>query len=133
MLINFPHQQQNNIHSLHAFNCKNIVFDFKHFQIFVNITVNTDRKIIIFRNAQLIFIDFTKKTRYYFNVTGTLESLTRHQAEDAIKQAGGKVSSSVSKKTDFVLAGKEPGSKLEKAQQLGVKMINEEEFLKMIK
>jgi len=65
-------------------------------------------------------------------VTGTLENFTRQQIEQAIRQAGGKPSSSVSKKTDFVLAGKEPGSKLDKARKLGVKVINEKQFLEMI-
>jgi len=46
---------------------------------------------------------------------------------------GGKVSSSVSKKTNFVIAGKSPGSKYDKAKQLGIKILNEEEFLKMLK
>ena len=59
------------------------------------------------------------------------ETLTRQQAEQTIKQAGGKTSSSVSKKTDFVLAGKSPGSKLDKAVKLGVKVINEKQFLEM--
>lgn len=67
-----------------------------------------------------------------FVVTGTLEKFSRSEIEKAIKQNGGKVSSSVSKKTDYVLAGAEAGSKLEKAQQLGVKIITEKEFLKMI-
>ena len=65
-------------------------------------------------------------------VTGTLEKFTRPQIEQAIKQAGGKTSSSVSKKTDFVLAGKEPGSKLDRALALGVRIISEKEFLKMV-
>ncbi len=65
-------------------------------------------------------------------VTGTLENLTRQQAEQKIRQAGGKASGSVSKKTDFVLAGENPGSKLDKASKLGVKVINEKQFLKMI-
>jgi len=65
-------------------------------------------------------------------VTGTLENFSRQQAEEAIRQAGGKASSSVSKKTDFVLAGKEPGSKLQKAQKLGVEVINEKQFLDML-
>jgi DNA ligase (NAD+) len=65
-------------------------------------------------------------------VTGSLENFTRQQAEQAIRQAGGKTSSTVSKKTDFVLAGKDPGSKLDKAQQLGVKVIDEKQFLKLI-
>ncbi|MFB0524824.1 MAG: NAD-dependent DNA ligase LigA, partial [Phycisphaerae bacterium] len=65
-------------------------------------------------------------------VTGTLENFTRQQIEQAIRQAGGKPSSSVSKKIDFVLAGKEPGSKLDKARKLGVKVIDEKQFLEMI-
>ncbi|MDD5134053.1 MAG: NAD-dependent DNA ligase LigA [Phycisphaerae bacterium] len=67
-----------------------------------------------------------------FVVTGTLENFSRADIEKAIKQNGGKVSSSVSKKTDFVLAGADAGSKLDKAQQLGVKVINEKQFLEMI-
>jgi len=65
-------------------------------------------------------------------VTGTLENFTRQQAEQAIRQAGAKTSGSISKKTDFVLAGENPGSKLDKALKLGVKVINEKQFLKII-
>jgi DNA ligase (NAD+) len=66
-------------------------------------------------------------------VTGTLENFSRQQIEQTIKENGGKVSSSVSKNTSFVLAGAEPGSKLDKARQLGVKVVDEDEFVKMIK
>ena len=66
-------------------------------------------------------------------VTGTLESLTRDQAEEAIIAAGGKASSSVSKNTAFVLAGASAGSKLAKAESLGVEVISEAEFLKRLK
>ena len=65
-------------------------------------------------------------------VTGTLETMTRQQAQQAITEAGGKASSSVSSKTDFVLAGAEAGGKLEKAQKLGVKVIDEKQFLEML-
>ena len=65
-------------------------------------------------------------------VTGTLKNFTRQQAEYAVRQAGGKTSLSVSRKTDFVLAGKDPGSKLDRAQKLGVKVINEKRFLTLI-
>lgn len=67
-----------------------------------------------------------------FVITGTLPSLSRDQAKDMIKANGGKCTSSVSKNTDYVLAGSEPGSKYEKAEKLGVKIIGEEEFLKLI-
>jgi DNA ligase (NAD+) len=66
-------------------------------------------------------------------VTGTLESLTRDQAEEAIISAGGKAASSVSKNTSFVLAGASAGSKLAKAESLGIEVISEAEFLKRLK
>jgi len=65
-----------------------------------------------------------------FVLTGTLPTLTREEAAAKIEAAGGKVTGSVSKKTDFVLAGAEAGSKLAKAQELGVKILDEAEFLK---
>ena len=68
-----------------------------------------------------------------FVLTGTLSSMTRDEAGEKIKQMGGKVSSSVSKKTSYVVAGENPGSKLDKAQNLGVIILNEDEFNKMIK
>lgn len=67
-----------------------------------------------------------------FVLTGTLPGLSREQATALIEAAGGKVQSSVSKKTSFVLAGEEAGSKLTKAQELGVRIISEEEFRKML-
>lgn len=66
-----------------------------------------------------------------FVLTGSLEKYTRKEAEDIIEKFGGKTSSSVSKKTDYVLAGEEAGSKLTKAQSLGVTIITEDEFEKM--
>ena len=65
-------------------------------------------------------------------VTGTLESFTRQEAEEAIQQAGGKSSSSVSKKTDYVVAGDEAGSKLAKAEKLGVTVLNNDQFKELL-
>jgi DNA ligase (NAD+) len=67
-----------------------------------------------------------------FVLTGTLQTMTRDEASDKIKLRGGKTSSSVSKNTSFVLAGANPGSKLDKAEKLGVIILSEEDFLKMI-
>ncbi len=66
-------------------------------------------------------------------VTGTLSQLSRAEAEEAIRERGGKAAGSVSKKTSLVVAGEAAGSKLTKAQALGIKVIGEEEFLQMLK
>ena len=66
-----------------------------------------------------------------FVLTGTLPTMTREEAAAKIEALGGKVSSSVSKKTDYVLAGEEAGSKLDKAQKLGVKIVTQEDFMKL--
>lgn len=65
-------------------------------------------------------------------VTGTLAGLSRSEAEEAIKSAGGRVTSSVSRSTDFVVVGDSPGSKADKARGLGVEIIDEAEFLRRL-
>ena len=67
-----------------------------------------------------------------FVLTGTLDSLSRDSAKDKIRRLGGEISESVGKKTDYVVAGLEPGSKYDKAKKLGVKIINEKEFLNLL-
>ena len=67
-----------------------------------------------------------------FVLTGTLSRFTRQEAKDKVKTLGGRPSSSVSKKTDYLVAGENPGSKLDKAKDLGVKIIDEEGFAELI-
>lgn len=67
-----------------------------------------------------------------FVLTGTLPGMTREEASALIEKQGGKVSGAVSAKTSFVLAGSEAGSKLTKAESLGIKIIDEAEFKKML-
>ncbi len=66
-------------------------------------------------------------------VTGTLPNLSRNEAKALIESHGGKAAGSVSKKTDYVLAGEAAGSKLTKAQELGITILTEEEFLQLLK
>ena len=66
-------------------------------------------------------------------LTGTLPNYSRDEVQRLIEEAGGRVTGSVSKKTDYVVVGREPGSKLEKARSLGVKTINGDELLKLLK
>jgi len=67
-----------------------------------------------------------------FVITGSLEGFTREDIEELIRRGGGNASSSVSKETDYVVVGKDPGSKFDKAKKLGIKIINEGQFKKMI-
>jgi DNA ligase (NAD+) len=73
---------------------------------------------------------FTGKTVVF---TGALQSMTRDRAKELVESLGGHVSNSVSRKTDLVVVGENPGSKFTRAQQLGIKTINEEEFLSLLR
>lgn len=77
-------------------------------------------------------IQDTKLAGKIFVLTGELKTWTRDEAKDMIRNKGGDVSSSVSKKTDYVIAGEDPGSKYDKAKELGVAIINEDEFRKLL-
>jgi DNA ligase (NAD+) len=79
--------------------------------------------------AKMTGHDFSGKS---FVLTGALQEFTRDEAAALIKERGGKVSGSVSKNTDYVLVGDEPGSKYDKAKELGVKILSEEQFKKLL-
>ena len=91
------------------------------------------------RQAGLIFDHAIKEKKAagrlagkVFVLTGTLPNLTREDAKERIEAAGGKVTGSVSKKTDYVVAGEDPGSKLDKANSLGVAVIGEPELIALL-
>ena len=106
------------------------VYEYFHNTLNIQMLEEFEKYGLIFEN------NIIKKTNELngkiFVLTGSLNSMTRDEAGEKIKQKGGKVSSSVSKKTSYVVAGESPGSKLDKAQNLGVIILSEEEFLKMI-
>jgi DNA ligase (NAD+) len=68
-----------------------------------------------------------------FLFTGTLSQMTREEAEAMVEEAGGKILSGVSKNLNYLVAGEKAGSKLDKAQKLGIPVLTEEEFLEMLK
>jgi DNA ligase (NAD+) len=88
-----------------------------------------DAGVTVARAPRAVSDEFAGKT---FVFTGTLTRFTREEAEAEVKKRGGKAASSVSQQTTYVVAGEKAGSKLEKAQKLGVDVIGEEDFLKMI-
>jgi DNA ligase (NAD+) len=67
-----------------------------------------------------------------FVFTGSLDDLSRDQAAERVREKGGKVTSSISSKTDYVVAGIDPGSKYQKALQLGIKILTEKEFIRLL-
>jgi DNA ligase (NAD+) len=67
-----------------------------------------------------------------FLFTGALEGMTRNEAKDLVEGVGGDVASSIGKKVDYVVVGKDPGSKYDKARELGLKIIDEEEFKRLV-
>ena len=67
-----------------------------------------------------------------FVLTGALASMSRDEAKDKIRHLGGNIFSNISKNTDFVVAGEKPGSKYDEAKKLGIKIIDEKEFLRII-
>lgn len=99
-----------------------------------------NRKILSKMKEEVIFMTNTPKTNAESNpftgktivVTGTLENFTRNEINDKIIELGARAGSSVSKKTDYVLVGEKPGSKLDKAKALGIPVLSENEFLTMI-
>ena len=95
--------------------------------------INKIKKAGITSHVKQIKIKDSKLAGKTLVITGTLESMTRNKAEELIKNSGGRASSSISKNTDYLIAGLDPGSKLKKAKELGVSVLSEQEFIELIK
>lgn len=91
------------------------------------------KKAGIVSQVQKIKAKNSKLTGKTLVITGTLESMTRNEAEELVKTLGGRAASSISKSTDYLITGAEPGSKLKKAKELGIIILSEEEFRKLLK
>jgi len=104
-------------------------FSDKNYIAFLQKLDNAGVKII----SPKIAAKFLKLRNKVFVLTGSMQTLTREEAKGRIRELGGDISSSVSVSVDYVVTGAEPGEKYEKAKKLGVKIINEETFLKLIK
>lgn len=109
------------------------VFDFFRTKSNMHMVDKLRKAGLQFEAEQSVTAGSNKLEGLTFVVTGTLEKYKREEVEELIESLGGKAASSVSKKTSYVLAGAEAGSKLKKAEQLGVKVIDEAEFDKLIK
>ena len=90
-------------------------------------------QIVIKKVVAELTIRPTPATGKTFVLTGSLSAITRAEAKNSIKKSGGKVASAVSNQTDYLIAGADPGSKYNEAERLGVKILSETEFLKLLK
>lgn len=127
-LMNATYDELVSIRDIGSNTAINIVNYFKENKDLVNELIELGINPVVEKkvNASLIFSGKT------FVLTGKLETLTREEATELIEKNGGKTSSSVSKNTSYVLAGSDAGSKLKKAQDLNIEIINEEKFLRLI-
>ena len=91
------------------------------------------KKILTITNTLRLNLNTAPLAGKIFVLTGSLSSVTRDEAKEKIRRLGGDVSGTVSKKTDYVVAGSEAGSKLDKARRLGIAVLTEEEFLSMVR
>lgn len=127
-LMNASYDELVSIRDIGSNTAINIVKYFEENKVMVNELIELGINPVVEKKENSLLI-FSGKT---FVLTGKLETLTREEATELIEKNGGKTSSSVSKNTSYVLAGSDAGSKLKKAQDLNIEIINEEKFLELI-
>ena len=132
-LMNAKYVQLININDVGETLCESILSYFKNEN---NLKLIQDLKDVGLNMDYLKETTITKETPFMNKVvviTGTLENYTRNQMKDELTLLGAKVTNSISKKTDYLICGRDAGSKLEKANKLGVQVLSEEEFEGMVK
>lgn len=108
------------------------VFEYFHNKDNLKFVNNLQKNGVIVESGKQLAVSGKLKGQT-FVITGTLKNMSRDEAKEKIKFLGGKITESVSAKTSYLVVGSEPGSKYEKAQKLGIKILNEEDFLQLIK
>ena len=117
------------IHDIGPIVAKSIIDFFEDTKNIENLNRLLEKGVVVVYQTEMDSQILSKKT---FVITGTLKNMTRNDAKDLIEKNGGKVTSSVSKNTNYLLAGENPGSKIKKAEDIGVSIINEDEMLDLI-
>ena len=117
------------IHDIGPIVAKSIIDFFEDTKNIENLNRLLEKGVVVVYQTEIDSQILSKKT---FVITGTLKNMTRNDAKDLIEKNGGKVTSSVSKNTNYLLAGENPGSKIKKAEDIGVSIINEDEMLDLI-
>jgi len=117
------------IHDIGPIVANSIIDFFEDTKNIENLNRLLEKGVVVVYQTEIDSQILSEKT---FVITGTLKNLTRNDAKDLIENNGGKVTSSVSKNTNYLLAGENPGSKIKKAEDIGVSIINEDEMLDLI-
>lgn len=128
-LMRADQEKVNNISNIGPIVSQSVHEYFQHSENIKYINKLIDNGVLINKQAKKAAGKFTGKT---FVITGTLEKMSREEAKAKIKALGGHASESVSKQTDYVVVGEAPGSKADKAEKLGVTILNEPQFIKLL-
>lgn len=132
ILKNMPVENLQEIHDIGPKVAESI-YDWIHNERNINFFKKIDKMGIKIENSKFKNLKISEINGKIFVLTGVLDSMSREQAKEKIRELGGKISGSVSENTDYVVAGIEPGSKYERAVKLEIKILNEKQFLDLLK